>query len=333
MALGTLTIGADPEVFVVDRTTKEFRSAYGLLPGTKKEPYPVKYGAVQIDGMATEFNIDPASTSAEFERNITSVMAQMRKMLPNDVELTDMPTALFDPKYFAAQPEAAREMGCDPDYNAYTGEVNERPTTDKPMRTAGGHIHLGWTKDMDPQDPDHFADCREVVRQLDVYLGVNSMLWDYDNQRRALYGAPGAFRPKSYGVEYRSLSGVWASDPVLRKFVFDASCGAIRDLYNGVAARTFYGATWARDFISQSGNPFSTRAENCIPSFMRNLPFFRDGGVPADFDGYCRNLVGARRLNMAVGGIIPKDFKAGAMKKNIVFDAAHWAHAQPWNRD
>ena len=50
------TIGADPEVFVADSLTNTFVSAHDLVPGTKLEPFAVNKGAVQVDGMALEFN-------------------------------------------------------------------------------------------------------------------------------------------------------------------------------------------------------------------------------------------------------------------------------------
>lgn len=56
----TYTIGADPEVFV--GREGQFFSAHGLVPGNKRRPHKVDRGAVQVDGMALEFNIDPASS-------------------------------------------------------------------------------------------------------------------------------------------------------------------------------------------------------------------------------------------------------------------------------
>jgi hypothetical protein len=75
-----LLIGADPEVFVSQ--AGKFMSAYGLIPGTKQEPHAVDNGAVQVDGMALEFNIDPSASSEAFVYNIKSVLAQLRQMVP-----------------------------------------------------------------------------------------------------------------------------------------------------------------------------------------------------------------------------------------------------------
>ena len=53
-----ITVGADPELFV--KKGRSFQSAYGMIPGTKQKPKKVIKGAVQVDGMALEFNIDRA---------------------------------------------------------------------------------------------------------------------------------------------------------------------------------------------------------------------------------------------------------------------------------
>ena len=68
-----ILVGADPELFVKNPNSGEFISAHGMVPGTKYDPYKVDKGAIQVDGMALEFNIDPARTVDEFVRNITEV--------------------------------------------------------------------------------------------------------------------------------------------------------------------------------------------------------------------------------------------------------------------
>jgi len=53
-----ILVGCDPEYFV--KKNGIFQSAHGLIMGDKKNPQKVRNGAVQVDGMAVEFNIDPA---------------------------------------------------------------------------------------------------------------------------------------------------------------------------------------------------------------------------------------------------------------------------------
>lgn len=225
-----ILIGADPEIFVKHKDKGNI-SAHELIPGTKKNPHKVKGGAVQIDGTALEFNIDPASTSKEFVSNIHTVMRQLSDMVKDkDAALSfDIsPTVIYDKTLFSKLPEHAVELGCEPDFNAYTARENERPDSSllkglETMRTASGHVHIGWTNDADRYAPDHFEDCRVLTNLLDWTLGTASKGWDRDSQRSRLYGKAGAFRPKSYGMEYRVLSNRWLSDPKIAEFVFETT--------------------------------------------------------------------------------------------------------------
>lgn len=226
-----ILLGADPELFVKDKG--KVISAHGLVKGDKENPFPVKDGAVQVDGMALEFNINPAKDEGEFVHNINSVMEQLSAMVPK-FEIVAQPTAKFTEEYMLAQPKEALELGCEPDFNAWkNGEINPKPDQDKPMRTGAGHLHIGWTEGADIEDPSHLVDCMEVVKQLDAYLGVASVIFDPDVERRKMYGAAGAFRPKSYGVEYRVLSNYWLSSPELISWVYKTTRLAITDLLRG----------------------------------------------------------------------------------------------------
>lgn len=218
-------VGADPELFVKDGS--KFVSAHGLIPGSKAEPHPVDRGAVQVDGMALEFNIDPAATKDEFRININTVKDTLIKMVGHEVVAA--PTADFGYEYIRGQPFEARELGCEPDFNAYTGEENPRPNVDAPFRTGAGHIHIGWTNGQ-PMTSAHLLTCQKVVKELDVVLGVPSLLIDYDAQRRELYGQAGAYRPKHYGVEYRVLSNFWVDNDKYIDWVYDGVKIAIENL-------------------------------------------------------------------------------------------------------
>ena len=105
----------------------------------------------------------------------------------------------------------ARVFGCEPDYNAWTGEVNPKPHCDNPnLRSAGGHIHV-----------ETDLDRRAVIQAMDLFLGVPSVLMDKGEERRKLYGAAGSYRSKPYGVEYRTLSNFWIFDEKLIKWVWN----------------------------------------------------------------------------------------------------------------
>jgi hypothetical protein len=222
-----ITIGADPELFIRDTGTGRFVSAHDVVPGSKHQPFPVQDGAIQVDGVAAEFNIEPASTVEEFLASIHSVVDSMSKYVlqkSTKYELVAEPTALFDKKYFRKLPHHAKELGCDPDYNAWDdGKPNESPATKEPFRTGGGHIHVGWTEGMTPDNIQHYFDCINMTKELDVALFVPSLLWDNDQRRRQLYGRMGSFRPKHYGVEYRPLSNAWMRNPEVAAWVFESA--------------------------------------------------------------------------------------------------------------
>lgn len=231
-------LGCDPELFLKDKTTGKHVSAYGMIEGTKHNPLRVTNGAVQVDGMALEFNIDPVTTLEDWERNITSVLSDLRGMIDDRYEFDFTPVAHFGKEYIEAQPDEAKELGCDPDYNAYDGQVNPRPDGGLGFRTASGHIHIGWTEGEDITDKGHIEAGQMLAKQLDVTLGQTALLWDRDSTRREMYGKWGAIRYKPYGVEYRVLSNVWVGDKKLREYVFCMAMGSAKLLLGGTKMYT-----------------------------------------------------------------------------------------------
>lgn len=216
----TFLLGADPEFFV-RKGGKPF-SAHGLIEGTKSSPVKTEVGAAQVDGMALEFNIDPVR-SDDFERfnfEIVKTLDDIRKMAKErDPSLTFAyePIMEFDEAFFDAQPDAAKELGCDPDFNAYTLKMNPRPDGDRLFRTGAGHVHIGWGADIPVDNEEHMEICASFIKMLDATVGMYMTYIDRDPRRRELYGAAGAFRPKPYGVEYRTPSNVWIKNRDRRK--------------------------------------------------------------------------------------------------------------------
>jgi hypothetical protein len=216
-----ITLGCDPELFLYDPDKRKFVPACTVqtgpvIPGTKHQPYKVEGGAVQVDGVALEFNIDPTDKLEVWVDRVNSVKATMLQIAReklNNPRLTLRNSAVVEFKrgVFAQVPDESKELGCEPDFNALTGKVNPRPNPGKDFefrRTGSGHIHIGWTNGMDPMDPQHFMDCRLVVLALEKYL--NFAVEYYTNQlRKDLYGATGTFRPKPFGVEWRTPCNFW----------------------------------------------------------------------------------------------------------------------------
>lgn len=225
-----LLIGADPELFVYDKKARKVVTGHGLIPGTKSKPFQVEKGAVQVDGMALEFNIDPAPNFETFQLNVETVLKKMQSMIPENLRLEIKSAHEFQKKYLESMPDEAKELGCDPDFNAYTEKENPRPNAASRLRTAAGHIHVGWTRDQDPFAKNHMVACLDVVKEMDFLVGFTTMNWDKDHRRRRLYGKAGAFRPKPYGVEYRVLSNAWLASPERMKWVFNRTHQAVSNV-------------------------------------------------------------------------------------------------------
>lgn len=222
-----ILIGCDPELFVKD-FNGSLLSAHAMIPGTKKYPHHVEKGAVQVDGMALEFNIDPAYTEQMFVDNVIHVMAQMNRMIRGHFYIN--PVAHFGEEMIKAQPKEAVELGCDPDYNGWSKEVNTPPNVNAPFRTASGHIHVGWGEKRDMSSAMSFFEAADMACQLDFYLGLPSLLIDKDTTRKELYGKAGAFRNKPYGMEYRVLSNFWLTDPYLMGWAYRAARKGAEDM-------------------------------------------------------------------------------------------------------
>ena len=226
----TVKLGTDPEVFLKIKNT--FVSAAGFFPGTKKEPYPLECGAVQVDGNALEFNIDAAEDEDTFVKNISVVKAQLNemvKLVDKDMEMVFTPYADFHPEYWKTIPDEAKILGCDPDYNI-NGEVNPNPTEfleGKTIRTAAGHIHIGWGEDL--EGDGHFGNCLAVAQYFHK-KGVYNPVREDERARLKYYGANGAFRPKKYGVELRSPSNCWVETEATQRLMFQTTRETFREM-------------------------------------------------------------------------------------------------------
>lgn len=227
MKLINVTIGADPEFAVVDLITGEPKSVVGLLGGTKKRPLSIGKGCSrQEDNVNAEITIPPATTAQEFLEYITHARKEVDVLL-NEHWLKTMAVSSLEYSSQELASKAAMEFGCEPSFSVYLGSSG---TPNEPIdnrRCAGFHIHLGWEGPKNPQIT------QEIIRLCDVFLGLPSVLIDPDTKRRELYGGPGEFRPKKYGVEYRSLGAFMLSTSQLILWCYDQAMAVIEDYNNG----------------------------------------------------------------------------------------------------
>jgi len=233
-------LGSDPEVFVKDKKTRRFVGAYGMTDGTKRNPAPLAHNIrVQVDGMALEFNTNPSSGPVHFARVVARARRELNCLIERqgDYRIVVQPTVEFDEEAWADAPDVAKVLGCEPDYNAWTMDVNERPDADVTFRTGGGHLHMGWGAAFELDDR-FLKVCGGFTREQDVTNGVASVLYDTDVGRRELYGRAGAFRPKHYGMEYRTLSNSWVRNKELSTYVARQSFVAASNMMTGNLMQT-----------------------------------------------------------------------------------------------
>lgn len=205
-----MRLGSDPEVFLQDNTGNPV-SVIGYINADKWDPMqipdmPVGY-TLQEDNVALEYGIPPAASADEFVHHIQSVMTKSLDYLP-ELSFSKLSCIVF-PEEQMKHP-GAHVFGCEPDFNAWTKEMNPKPQPPHPlMRSAGGHVHV-----------ETQVDPIQAVRAMDLFLSVPAVLMDNGEERKQLYGKAGAHRPKSYGVEYRSLSNFWVFDEKLIRWVW-----------------------------------------------------------------------------------------------------------------
>lgn len=222
-----ITVGCDPEVFLQEPNTGKIIPSTGIVGGSKDDPRIVDCGAFQEDNIMAEINTTPANTEDEFVHNVTRVLQQLRECVA-PLELVIEPWVMIDADIVD---DAVNLFGCSPDYNVYTGEEN--PPVDATvaglMRTASGNIHIGFE-----QCDDHPSFRGNVIKALDMYLGLPSILFERDGIRRKLYGKAGAYRPTPYGVEYRVLSNFWLTDEKYMRWVYSQVVTVTENWYHRV---------------------------------------------------------------------------------------------------
>lgn len=225
--LDKITIGSDPELFIWNKRTNKVVSSIGIIPGEKGDAY-VPEGfregfGLQIDNILGEFNIPPVTTREEFISCIEIMKDYIHdhvSKIDPDLTIKCSASELVDEDQL--QSDEAKLFGCSPDYNVYTRSANDAPEGARTnLRTTGCHIHIGYPK-------PSISRSEQLIKYMDMYLGIPSVIKDPDVRRRELYGKAGCFRLTSYGVEYRVISGVFIKDKEHMGFVWDQTQKAIK---------------------------------------------------------------------------------------------------------
>jgi hypothetical protein len=200
----SFTVGADPELFLTK--DNQIISAAGLFPGTKDAPIQISKNVhLLVDNAALEYNITPTNTPMQLVNVIGEAMNTIEDQVGNSgYGISHVCSHSFEKTQLKHPGNWI--FGCDPDFNAWTEEIQPNPKHPDPcFRAAGGHIHIGI--------PGQFTANKIItlVKCLDITLGLYLATHDTPDAfaRREFYGKAGSFRFKPYGLEYRTPSNQW----------------------------------------------------------------------------------------------------------------------------
>jgi len=221
------TIGADVE-FMLEKNGK-LVSAVPVL-GHKRRKLP--FGDIFFDNVLAEFTVEPANNREAFIDKVWKNLEASKEIFEKDgIGIRIVSSAHYPDEEL--QTNEARLFGCSPDFCAYELKVNEVSceADETTLRTAGGHVHFSH-----PIFEDPFK-IVEMIKLMDLRLGVLSVLKDNGPEaieRRSLYGAAGAHRPKEYpGGEYRPLSNWWIRDRESIGLVYDITKQCLQEVVDG----------------------------------------------------------------------------------------------------
>jgi hypothetical protein len=213
--MATFSFGADPE-FMLRRGDTYF-SAIGVIPGTKDKRHKVGENSYYYDNVLAECTIKPANSEAEAEENIRTALATFAKLAKPYV-LVPQASQKY-PESELRHPDAIA-IGCKREICAYAlreVEPPEETMMTTPLRSAGGHVHVGheFARTMNG--------CLTTIRLMDLFVGLPSVFLDNDPstlERKKLYGQAGRFRKPSHGAEYRSMGNFWLATPMLTRLIY-----------------------------------------------------------------------------------------------------------------
>lgn len=216
------SIGHDSEFFIFG--SKGIIVPTDITDGTKKEP-ETKWDNTtwQADGMALEIgSVSPYTSKRAFANGIhESFVKTCRDLAKRDMILSEDIVTNIPDEYLQG---GNAELGCSPDYNAYTASQNPRPNPKLlgSLRCVGRHVHIGVVEDDGKRLKSE--NLLALVKALDITMGSGCVGRDFPQHaaRTQYYGMAGSFRPKPYGVEYRvpsfnflNGSGEWIFDAVI----------------------------------------------------------------------------------------------------------------------
>lgn len=285
------TIGMDPEIVLLSNTTKKLcsaREALGTTTYRKTSPHSFGSSEVCVDGFLAEINPAPNTCREWVLNNIRDCLT----MLYNTVERKGLDISCKStvnvPKPVRTKAtEAELELGCEPDYSAYSGQVNIIPDEMRNgnTRSGGGHLHYGFnytcgqtnvsyqsSQDMWETALTYEPVAHRIIKAMDYMVGLPCVLLDDKNAatRRKLYGKAGSYRIQPHGIEYRVLSNFWVNHPALASMAMELGRSALRVAtcqYN--VCEELFNLIPAEDVQSIINENCKTEARRLLPKLVK----------------------------------------------------------------
>jgi hypothetical protein len=210
-------IAADIEALdyrMEDKTVDDLRNWQSILrkAGGKYNPTVVNgLGQYHNDGWPLEWAFMPAESVEQFLANDLG----MRQLIEHrfDVRLTGYDYFSIDSSILTHRPNGlgymynvGRTLGCSADYQLERKRTVERWVVNSPYREMGLHLHF----DLRPDVAGVIDKTVQFVSQLDEAMRPFHVQPSGDY--KPWYRQAGVYRPKPYGVEYRSLGSSIIND-------------------------------------------------------------------------------------------------------------------------
>jgi len=211
-----IKVGHDSECFAYRKGIGLF-PMIGLVGGTKHTPLPVPGGTLQEDNVSIEMAIDCTADEDEFVELTHKVKQAMEaKVKEHNCTLLIEPSVEFSRQVIELNAPESEESGCEPDFNIYTKAENRYPSMHGDnYRHGSGHIHVDC-----PIAVDSTKAMARLVMIQDLFIKVPQWLIEGNVPRNEVQGGFGNYRPKSYGVEYRSSSNIILTDDRILRHAF-----------------------------------------------------------------------------------------------------------------
>lgn len=225
----SISIGADPEVFVLVNNT--VLPAFKFLPAKHTTVEPQLFW----DGFQAEFTLAPTTCINSHVWNVGKSLIEIlaaAKKADDRAKLSAACVVDVPERLMAECTDEQVALGCSPSLNIYSGvsplSVEGRNLS---IRFAGYHMHFG-IKELHNPEP-----LQRTVKLIDAIYGIASVsLLEglEDERRRQFYGRAGEYRLPEHGLEYRVPSSAMLSNPTLVHFSLDLARFALLAGLNNV---------------------------------------------------------------------------------------------------